>query len=47
VLDLKYDPYYKLLTIRKGNGKKVSMKVGDNDGDKKLFGCARLTYASD
>ncbi len=48
VLDMKYDPYYKLLTIRKDNGRKISMKVDDKflDSDK-LYACVRLTYASD
>lgn len=48
VLDIKYDPYYKLLTIRKENGRKISMKVDDKclDSDK-LYACVRLTYASD
>lgn len=49
VLNLKYDPYYGLLTIKKENGRKISMKVKDprNDEDDKLFACVRLTYASD
>ena len=49
VLNLKYDPYYGLLTIKKENGRKISMKIKDarNDENDKLFACVRLTYASD
>lgn len=33
VLNLKYDPYYKLLTIKKENGRKISMKIKESVND--------------
>lgn len=33
VLNLKYDPYYKMLTIKKENGRKISMKIKESVND--------------
>lgn len=33
VLNLKYDPYYKLLTVKKENGRKISMKIKKDMND--------------
>lgn len=42
----RYDPYYKLLEVTKENGRKLTLKV-ENDNNEELFACVRLTYASD
>jgi hypothetical protein len=51
ILDMKYDPYYKQLIIRKDNGRKVTIKIDDrsneNEEGSKLYPFVRLTYASD
>lgn len=45
VLHFKYDPFYKILEIKKQNGKKLTFSSYGIPG--KVYAFVRLTYASD
>ena len=44
---LKYDPFYRLLIIHKDNGRKITIRLNEQAEEESLYGCVRLTYASD